>query len=108
MANDITKSFYNSKAWQKCRKLYIAKRISIDGGLCEKCKTEQGYIVHHKIMLTADNINDPEITLNEENLCYEWKHCHDLEEGHYYDSLGIKKLKVTFDIDGRPHNISPP
>lgn len=102
MSKEFAKKFYNSNKWKRCRDAYIAKRVSIDGGLCECCKKEQGYIVHHITSLTVDNINNPDVTLNEDNLRYECKHCHDLEEGHYYDSLGIKKLKVRFDERGKP------
>lgn len=102
MAKEYAKKFYNSDKWKKCRAAYIAKRIAIDGGLCECCHKEQGYIVHHIVNITADNINNPDIVLNENNLRYECKHCHDLEDGHYYDSLKIKKLKVSFDEQGRP------
>lgn len=42
------------------------------GGLCEKClkegRYEPGEIVHHKIHLTPQNINDPSISLNWDNL----------------------------------------
>ena len=34
---DFAKKFYKSQAWQDCRKAYIAKRMQIDGGLCEEC-----------------------------------------------------------------------
>ncbi len=51
MAKDWAKAFYKSAAWQKCRDSYIAKRIAADGGLCEECQEELGYIVHHKIRI---------------------------------------------------------
>ncbi len=61
--------FYSSKAWQKCRAAY---KKSV-GGLCEICLAKgmivPAEIVHHKIELTPENINDPTITLNWSNLC---------------------------------------
>ena len=63
MAKEFAKAFYNSKRWKDCRRAYIAKRIAIDGGMCETCHEVPGYIVHHKIELTPDNINDPDIAL---------------------------------------------
>ena len=33
MAREFSKSFYDSPAWRKCRKGYISKRQSIDGGV---------------------------------------------------------------------------
>lgn len=93
MAKSFAKAFYKSKAWLKCRSSYIAYRISIDGGLCEHCKDNQGYIVHHVEMLTKDNINNPDISLNHSNLEYVCKVCHDKEEGHWLDKK--KKNKPT-------------
>lgn len=46
MAKEWAKPFYNSKQWKQCRKSYIAHRISIDGGMCEHCHRELGYIDH--------------------------------------------------------------
>lgn len=107
MAKDYAKSFYKSRRWQKCRKNYIAYRISVDGGTCEICHKEQGYIVHHKRYITESNIKDPDITLNPTNLQYVCKECHDKLEGH---GVGKKKpLLVLFDENGQPINkVLPP
>ena len=100
MAQPFAEAFYRSKAWRKCRRSFIQDRIKIDGGLCQKCKERQGYIVHHKIVLTAENINDPEVSLNHKHLEYQCKPCHDLEEGH---GLNRKSLPlITFDDNGDP------
>lgn len=65
---DYAKSLYKSKAWQKTRDAY-ARSV---GGLCEICWEKgvlrPGEIVHHKIPITPDNINDPSITLSFDNL----------------------------------------
>ncbi len=74
------KRFYNSKAWRQCRESYIAKRVAIDGGLCQTCHKEPGYIVHHKVWLTPDNITDPMIALNLSNLHYDCHICHNREK----------------------------
>lgn len=98
MAQDFAVSFYTGSRWRKCRAAYIAKRIMIDGGLCERCHERQGCMVHHRIRLTADNIGDDTISLNHANLMYECRECHELEEGH-----GVNpKLtsRVVFDEDG--------
>ena len=101
MAKDFAKSFYNSKRWQKCRDAYIARRIAVDGGVCEECRRQQGYIVHHTVMLTADNIHDPDISLNHAKMKYVCKDCHDEYEGH---GVGHKKVRplCIFDKDGQP------
>ena len=79
MAQDFSRSFYKSKAWQQTRKAYIDEV----NGLCERCKAKglytPGYIVHHKVKLTPRNINDPDITLNWDNLEYLCTECHNDE-----------------------------
>lgn len=109
MAKAFAKVFYKSKVWEDCRRGYIAERMLIDGGACEVCKKNPGYILHHKINLTPDNINNPEITLNWENLSWECKECHDKEEGHGVDNKKAGLL-VEFDESGQPHPLpdSPP
>lgn len=110
MAKEWAKAFYKSKRrWIRCKDAYIEKRIAIDGGLCEECHEKPGYIVHHKIMLTEANINNPDISLNEDYLEYVCKDCHDMFEGHGLNK-GIKPL-CRFDKDGQPIPIekySPP
>ena len=79
MAKEFAKAFYKSKAWIKCRASYIA---SVQG-LCERCLEKgyivNGYIVHHKILLTPSNIDNPDITLNWDKLEYLCHTCHNLE-----------------------------
>ena len=99
---DWAKSFYTSKKWCACRASYISTRMATDGGLCEVCGREQGYIVHHIVPLNETNISDPLIALNHENLRYECKQCHDDEEGHYLDAKGVKRLVCMFDENGQP------
>lgn len=100
MAREFAKAFYKSKQWQQCRRAYIAKRRLLDGGLCETCHLEPGYIVHHKIVLTPENIQDPEVALNPRYLAYECKACHDLHEGH---GVGHGRPALCgFDFNGEP------
>ena len=86
MAQDWAKWFYTSRSspWPKCRDDY-ADSV---GGLCEKCLRKgivrAGVIVHHKVHLTPENIHDPNIALNWDNLellC--WKcHAEEHPKGH--------------------------
>ena len=101
MAKEWAKSFYNSKRWQKCRDSYIAHRISVDGGVCEECGRQQGYIVHHTVALTPYNINNADISLNHEMMKYVCKDCHDQYEGHGVGHSKVKPLCI-FDADGQP------
>lgn len=79
MAQEFSRAFYNSKRWLDCRKAYIGKRMLIDGGLCERCHGDSGYILHHKIVLNESNVGDPSISLNHDNLEFVCKNCHERE-----------------------------
>lgn len=94
MAKDWAKPFYNSKRWQSFRRSYISRRLNIDGGLCEICKEEPGEELDHIIELTEDNIRDPSITLNDNNM--QWL-CHTC---HTRKTKGIKR--IMFGKDGQP------
>lgn len=105
MAKEWAKRFYKRKPWKMCREGYIRYRYAIDGGVCEVCREKLGYIVHHKITLTPENIHDPDIALNWKYLSYECKDCHDQHEGH-----GVKRvpsLVCEFDSEGNPVGILP-
>lgn len=96
--------FYHSKAWADVRK-FVWDRAH---GLCERCM-EKGEIktadvVHHKIPLSPENVNDPDISLNTDRLvalCYD---CH----AEVHQELGIGALgsdsaeepRVRFDSEG--------
>ena len=73
---DFAKGFYNSPAWKQTRRAY-AKSV---GGLCEPCLKQglfnAGVIVHHKVILTPDNIGNPDATLNWNNLELVCRDCH--------------------------------
>lgn len=85
MAQTWAKAFYNSQAWQDTR-LAILKRDRY------KCQRPGCYNpaeeVHHKKMLTEENINDINISLNPKNLISLCGDCHKLihkkatAEGH--------------------------
>ena len=100
MAKEFARKFYKSSAWQGCRAAYIAYRQGIDGGLCEVCGEEVGYIVHHIEPLTPENINNPDISLSFDNLRYDCKKCHDEEDAHAF--VQRKKCLCRFGADGQP------
>lgn len=68
------KPFYKSKAWRDCREAFFISKH----GLCERCG-RPGKIVHHKEILTPENINNPDITLNWDNLELLCQDCHNKE-----------------------------
>lgn len=77
----FAEQFYKSPAWKNCRDGYM-KKVS---GLCERCLSQGLYepaeIVHHKIHLTPQNIIDPSIALNYDNLEALCRNCHAKEHG---------------------------
>ena len=73
---EFARYFYSSKAWQHTRTAYAKSKRN----LCEVCLSKgivkPGEIVHHKIHLTPENINDPSITLDWNNLQLVCRDCH--------------------------------
>ncbi len=97
IAKDFAKPFYASKAWKNTRRAYI----NSVNGWCERCLKKKiyrkGYIVHHKVYLNEDNINDPEITLGWDNLEYVCLDCHNAEHFGKYSPV---RDDVMFDEFG--------
>ncbi len=106
MAREFAKRFYNGKDWKKCRAAYIAKRKAIDGGMCESCHEKPGYIVHHKTELSPENINNPDITLNHDNLKYDCHICHNKENKSEDVVEGL--VGYEFNAAGEMILLSPP
>ena len=73
---NTAKPFYKSILWRQTRDAYFRKA----GGLCEVCLAKglivPGEIVHHKVELTAENIDDPTVALNFDNLQLVCRECH--------------------------------
>lgn len=90
------KEFYRTAAWKRARDAYIKMRIAVDGGICEVCHQELGFIVHHKIWLTDANCSDPDVSLNLRNLRYECQTCHNKEVDPGREVPG----RVTYGPDG--------
>ena len=69
-------AFYKSRQWQACRDLVIARA----GGLCQMCMKKglikAAAVEHHIKPITPQNINDPMITLNTDNLMALCTDCH--------------------------------
>ena len=73
---EFARKFYSSKAWKNTRAAYAKSRRN----LCELC-LEKGLlvpceIVHHKVELTPENIDNPDVTLNWNNLQCVCRDCH--------------------------------
>lgn len=98
MAQDFSRGFYNSKQWRRTRNAYYKYRNK----LCEECLSKglfrKGEIVHHKIELTPENINNPLVALDWNNLKLVCRECHEREHG--------AKQRRRYDIDGMGNIIS--
>ena len=74
--DEAVERFYTTTAWRKCRKAVLEDH----GGLCQVCLAKGLVVpavhVHHKVPLTADNVNDPRITLDSSNLMALCEECH--------------------------------
>ena len=74
--------FYKSKEWKQLKEILMSERRNENGELlCEHC----GKIIlhtydciphHYKIPLSLENINDPKVTLNKDNLMLVHFKCH--------------------------------
>ena len=94
MRNKHQKAFYSSKIWERCRQAYISQVR----GLCEEClkngKITPGEHVHHKIPLTPETVDDPELALNFDNLELLCQTCHNKE---HFGSSQKKRYKINSD-----------
>ena len=90
---DYARTFYSSKAWKDTRTAYAKYRHN----LCELCLAKgiykPGVIVHHKIHIDPQTINDPTVTLNWDNLQLVCRDCHamihDRRQRRYkFDEMG--------------------
>ena len=88
---DFARKFYKSQAWKQVRLLAMDR----SNGLCERCLRKglitPGEAVHHKIYITAENINDTSVTLNLDNLEVLCRKCHAEEHA---DGLASDRYKL--------------
>lgn len=87
----VAEEVYKTRQWDKCRKAY---KKSV-GGMCERCAKKgianAGVIVHHKVHLTRENMNDPETVFSFDNLELLCVACHNEEHK--------RKAKKRFLVD---------
>lgn len=118
MAREFAKKFYHSKEWKRIRAIIFDR----DKGLCQKCLKEKddevpGDEVHHLIWLRPTNINNPDITLNADNLVLLCRDCHIgihkasthkkecvqmVNNGVYIDDTGNIKQQKIYIVHGAP------
>ena len=98
MAKDFARGFYDSPEWRKTREAYLSSVNYI----CEDCGGA-ACIVHHIEHITAANVDNPEITLNWDNLKAVCEKCH--AEEHAKDKKAFKGTAarlngIAFDEEG--------
>ena len=95
MHNQFANAFYRSRIWRNCRDEYARAR----GNLCERCLARglivPGVEVHHRIRLTPENLSDPAITTNWDNLELLCPSCHDAEHRREADARTDKNGHVV-------------
>lgn len=100
------KAFYNSKAWIECRDAYRSQ----SKGLCERCLAKgiikAGDHVHHKIRMSLEQLSNPEVAYNFDNLELLCAACHreeHKEEFKYHQKR--RKRRYVVDEYGRVEGI---
>lgn len=101
---DYAYSFYHSMSWRTTREAYI-KSV---GRLCELCLKNGIYrpaaIVHHKVWINPKNINNPEITLNWNNLIAVCREHHEKIHDHpryvFKNEKDLSNMRYAFADDG--------
>lgn len=91
MSEGRQRAFYNSKAWRACKACYLEKVNRI----CERCGAPAA-IVHHRRYITPANVDDPDVTLNHDNLEALCRDCHNKE--HFWQ--GACEPGLRFDANG--------
>jgi hypothetical protein len=101
MAKEWAERFYASGAWERCRLAFLQSKFFI----CEKCGGA-ATIAHHKEYLTPGNINDPDVTLNWDNLEALCQDCHNAE--HHGSKEGVTAEGLMFNEHGELVEDIPP
>ena len=91
VAREFAEAFYHSSAWKQAQRL----AMQLHYGVCEKCG-RPAKIIHHKIWLTPENINNQDIALGQDNLMALCIDCHNrihakaasVREGLEFDGSG--------------------
>ena len=101
MFNDLS-SFYTSDEWRDFRSLIIQDRTNEDGLIIDEYSGKpivKAYdvILHHKIELTEENVNDYSISLNPDNIMVVSHKSHNL----IHNKLGYR-VRQVFIVYGAP------
>lgn len=94
--------FYRTKEWEKFREIVIAERMTDEGLILDEVTGKPitkryDIILHHKIHLTEENVNDRNISLNPENIQIVSHRTHNL----IHEKFGYKRKEIYL-IYGSP------
>lgn len=96
---DFAKKLYSSKAWKNVRDV-VKKR---DAYLCQDCLRSGMYTpaeeVHHIVELTPENVNNPLVSLNPDNLISLCRECH--RKRHTRQETFKRKRRFIVDQNGK-------
>lgn len=87
MARAFSMHIYKSKKWVRVSRAFMQSK----NYMCEICGAP-GKICHHKIWITPQNVDDPEIVWNPKNFMCVCQECHNKIHGG--------QRKTRFDEDG--------
>ena len=95
------KAFYKSPEWRQAREIALMR----DKYLCQDCQIKPAEVVHHKKHLTETNVDNPAISLNQDNLISLCANCHNIRHQgeHARGRLTREKeepYNYTFDANG--------
>lgn len=98
--------FYRQTRWIKLRKGLMFERLNAEGLLiCEHCGKpivkDYDAILHHKKELTPQNVNDPNIAYNPENLAFVHIKCHNAIHKRFGGRVQSWQRKVYY-VYGAP------
>lgn len=98
MAKGFSYRFYHSTDWERAREQALQR----DGYLCKHCLAHgvetPAVMVHHISELTPANINDPNATINLDNLVSLCDLCH--KKAHGWARQGGTRQGLAFDEYG--------
>ncbi len=98
---DFARGVYKSRQWERARGLCLR----LHQGLCVRCLERGEYtpaeIVHHKVHLDAENVNNPAVAFSQDNLEPLCRRCHAAEHPEIYGRTQARpERRYGFDAAG--------
>ena len=99
MARDFARHIYKSKQWERSRELCMR----LHQGLCARCLAQGRYtpaeIVHHKVHIGPENVDNPAVAFAQENLEPLCRKCHALEHPEIYGRADRAEAPARYGFD---------